>query len=456
MTTPVTSEKAACPDCSALLTTDPRFTQWCPSCHWNALPAGQQRTSTTGSKGSTGAARRRLDELDQALEQRLFQQATAGGTNLRPRRGGAHLAVTLLALPVHALTLTAVVGAVLVVQLGVWTDYVAALALLGVAYLGRPRLGSLSRLSTSRHSVSREEAPQLWALTDRIASELGTRRPDAILLDARYNASYARVGWRRRTVLTLGLPLWTTLSEQERVALLAHEFGHGANGDSRRGVWLGAALGSLSEWVRLLAPSRVRTRGGIEAMAALVAYLFQTVLQALAELYLRLLLRLTRMDSRRAEYLADSFTVRLAGAAGAAGLMEALHLGTAYETIAAQRRLAARQVPSQRRRASRRAAGEEPQATEQPEKEQPADLWTSLAAYVRSIPPEERTRRVVAAELGHDTFDTTHPPTHLRLAFVRGLPAGEPAITLDAPASAAIDQELQPLGRRIEAAVIDR
>ncbi|WP_052441341.1 M48 family metallopeptidase [Streptacidiphilus anmyonensis] len=450
MTTPVTSEKTVCPKCSGSLTTDPRFTKWCPSCHWNALPQGAP--STDGA----GKTRGRLAQLDEALEQRLYQQVTTQGAELRPRRGGAHLAVALLALPVHLLTLAALAGAVVLLRINVWTADIAAVLLLGAAWLGRPRLGSLSRLAAKRHRVTREEAPRLWALADGVADELGTRRADVILVDGRFNASYARVGWRRRTVLILGLPLWVSLTEQERVALLAHEFGHGANGDSRRGVWLGAALGSLSEWVQLLRPSRIRTRAGVEALAAMLAYALQTVLNAVAELYLRLLLRVTRLDSRRAEYLADSFTVRLAGTAGAAGLMEALRLETAYETMIAQRSMAAQRIPAQRRRAARGTAVQgADQEEKRPTEEQP-DLWTSLAAYVRSIPPEERTRRVIAAQLGRESFDTTHPPTHLRLAFVRGLPAGEPAVTLDEPSSVAIDRELAPVGRRIEAAVTDR
>jgi Zn-dependent protease with chaperone function len=448
MTTPVTSEKAdqtVCPECSALLTDDPRFTRWCPSCHWNALPQGKPRTTESGGL---------RDRLDQAMEQRLFQEASSG-RGLRPRRGGAHVAVTLLALPVHLVTLAAAVGVVLLLRIGVWTADLGAIALAGVAYLGRPRLGRVARVTKGRHVLARESAPQLWALADSVAAGLGTRGPDIIVVDGRFNASYQRVGWRRRVVLTLGLPLWLSLSEQERVALLAHEFGHGANGDSRRGIWLGAALGSLAEWVQLLKPPPNRLRShGLEALAALLAMLAQSFLRGVAELYLRALLRLTRHDGRRAEYLADSFMVGLAGAPGAEGLLEVLHLHTAFETIVAQRRLAGRRLPTQRfTRAALQKERQNPTASEQTAA---PDLWTSLSAYVHSIPAEERTRRVVAAQLTHDDFDATHPPRHLRLAFVRGLPAGEPAVVLDPRTSTAIDDELRPVGVAVEAELLDR
>ncbi|WP_037604989.1 M48 family metalloprotease [Streptacidiphilus rugosus] len=402
----------------------------------------------------TGRSLRR--RLDESLEQRLFQEAVSGPGGLRRRADLPHVLAWTLALPVHLLTLAALGGVVVLLAADVWTADIAALALLGVAWVGRPRLGSMRAERRKSLTVSREAAPQLWSLMDAVAAELGTRGPDLVVVDRRFNASYARVGLRRRVVLRIGLPLWVSLDEQERVALLAHEFGHGVNGDVRRGLWLGVALSSLAEWWYFLTPSpgrvRVRIRGGLDVLFTLVAETVQRLLAVLAELYHRLLHWLTRHGSRRAEYLADSFMVRLAGPGGAAGLVEALRLGTAFETLVQQRTMAARR-PVQRSRSRRNeaAGGAEPAS-----EVTPPDLWTQLGTYVRSIPAEERTRRIVASQLRHDDFDGTHPPAHLRLAYVRSLPEGEPAVVLDPAASEAIDAELRPAGVSIAAELIRR
>ncbi|WP_084729222.1 M48 family metalloprotease [Streptacidiphilus neutrinimicus] len=433
MTTPTTSENAVCPECSGSLTNDPRFAVWCPSCHWNALPETTRKPTSQENN-----LRRRLDR---ALEERLFQEAVSG-RDLKPHRDASFFAAAALALPVHLVTLAALVAGGLLVAYGSWPGWVAAAALFGIAYQCRPRLGSYRKAVRKAAVVTRADAPALWALADSVADELGTRRADAIVLSRRFNASYARLGLRRRVVLVLGMPLWASLSEQERVALLAHEFGHGANGDARRGLWLGAALSGLEEWWRILQTSALaRNRShGLEAFVMLLVSWLTAGLAQLVLLYARLLNWLTRIGSRRAEYLADSFTSRLAGTEGATGLLEALRLGTAYESVIHRRRVAGQRIPGQRHRRGGAPGAAEPVVPEL----SAGDLWTQVQEYVRTIPAAERTRRLLVSELTHDDFDGTHPPTHLRLAFVRSRETAEPAVRLSPADSAAIDAELRP------------
>ncbi|WP_160311565.1 M48 family metallopeptidase [Streptacidiphilus melanogenes] len=407
------------------------------------LPESQLKAAEKKGKKEGNGLRQRLDR---ALEERLFDEAVSG-KDLGPRRDAAHYAAVALALPVHLVTLAALVSGCLLIAYGAWPAWIGALALFAVAYAGRPRLGSYRRFLKRSTAVTRQNAPALWDLADSVADGIGTRRADAILIDGRYNAGYTRVGLRRRVVLRIGMPMWASLREQERVALLAHEFGHGANGDARRGIWLGAALEALVEWVQgLRANSSMRSRRrGMEAVVALVVSWLTAGIAQLVLLYARLLHWLTRMGSRRAEYLADSFTTRLAGTEGAVGLVEALRLGTAYESVVHQRKVAGQRVPGRWRRGA--GAADEPATVAEAPK---TDLWTQIQEYVRSIPAAERTRRILAAELTHSDFDGTHPPSHLRLAFVRRRDeAAEPAVLLSPEASAAIDAELRLLARPI-------
>src|SRR5207247_2018650 len=102
--------------------------------------------------------------------------------------------------------------------------------------------------------LARAEAPRLYALVDRIAEALETKRVDAIFINRQFNASWSVVGIRRRSVLRLGLPLLSALTPQERVALIAHELGHGRNGDARRGFVVGSAVNGLEQLYVVLAP----------------------------------------------------------------------------------------------------------------------------------------------------------------------------------------------------------
>ncbi|MFF1871741.1 hypothetical protein [Kitasatospora herbaricolor] len=49
---------------------------------------------------------------------------------------------------------------------------------------------------------------------------MGTKLVDVIRVTDEFNASFARVGLRRRSVLTLGLPLGEPLGQRQRLALL--------------------------------------------------------------------------------------------------------------------------------------------------------------------------------------------------------------------------------------------
>src|SRR6202022_4562060 len=85
------------------------------------------------------------------------------------------------------------------------------------AVLMAPRLGELDE---DAPAVARDEAPELYALIDRVASAVSTKTATVLVVDSDYNASWVVVGWRRRRVLTLGLPLLTALDPDERVALV--------------------------------------------------------------------------------------------------------------------------------------------------------------------------------------------------------------------------------------------
>jgi Zn-dependent protease with chaperone function len=236
-------------------------------------------------------------------------------------------------------------------------------------------------------------------------------------------------------VLTIGLPLWETLDPGQRLALLGHEFAHGAAGDTRETLWVRTAVSSLDEWYTIFRPGHrsVHARGGgggggaVAIIGEMVAMVVLGIFAELTILLNRSLSRLTILSGRRAEYLADELAARIAGRDKAAEMLAALTLGSSTRQVIRQR-----QSASASRR--RRAGAAQPAAR--------ADFWTDLRSYVASIPENERARRLLVSELDDSAVDSTHPPTHLRIAFVRRLPAAEPAFTLNTDELAAVDKEL--------------
>jgi len=122
------------------------------------------------------------------------------------------------------------------------------------------------------------------------------------LLEEEFNASFGRVGWKQREVLTLGLPLWAILEDAERVALIAHELAHGVNGDPVRGFYVGSAVAALARWHVLLHPDRIwDEEKGVAGLPAIPFNLAMAMLANLARLAASVLAHLLWRDSHEFE-----------------------------------------------------------------------------------------------------------------------------------------------------------
>ncbi|MFI8825596.1 M48 family metalloprotease [Streptomyces sp. NPDC053431] len=425
-----------CPACGERIPVDSRFVVWCAECGWNADPGGRG----PGSGGS------RIDRLRRTLAHRYGEQlfadlgrdpATAAGSLPASPSGSAGapgLLATALALFVHGITVALVVLGLQLLVGGWGEGFQPALGalLLALAFTLRPRFGSLAKIRNGAPVLERSDAPQLFALLDEVAGAVGTRGVDVVLLDADANASVRTYGLRQRRALGLGLSLWAVLDRQERVALLGHEFGHYAHGDTRHGVLVGSALRSLGTWQYMLAPNRGDTL--MDQLANLL-----TALPRLAVHGMILLLdQATLRVSQRAEYLADASAARAAGVDGAAGLLDRLLVTGSAETVLQRETVAART------RIGRTARREDPAE----------GLWDRVAAHVAAVPEREYERLRRVAELRGHSVDATHPPTHLRRRLVsRGehRPAG---VVLDAARSVAVDAELAEPARTVAREVL--
>ncbi len=99
-------------------------------------------------------------------------------------------------------------------------------------------------------SLARDDEPLLFAYIERLCALVGAPFPKRIDVDCQVNASASfRRGWlsllSQDLVLTLGLPLVDGLSLQQLTGVLAHEFGHFAQG---AGMRLTYVIRSVNHW----------------------------------------------------------------------------------------------------------------------------------------------------------------------------------------------------------------
>ncbi|MBZ4320466.1 M48 family metallopeptidase [Streptomyces huiliensis] len=411
-------------ECGGTVPVDERYVDWCDACDWNVDSA-----RTEPPPGRITAVRR---ALARRYGEQLADEMGRRDGLAPPKRDAPTVAAFALALLVHGVTAAVAVAGVLLVVLG-WSTVVQPLlgvVLLAVAVVVFPRP---ARLPGNTPVLYRADAPRLFGLIDEVGGRVGTAGVHAVLVTAEFNASVTVYGFRRRRVLTLGLPLWRVLSPQERVALLGHELGHFAHGDIRYGAVTGEALRTLSVWHYTLAPGPVN--GPVDLFVNGMTFLPRRAVQGL----LLLLDHLSLRASQRAEYLADADAARAGSTEAAVGLMDRLLLvGTVHSEL---RRVAAA--------ASMRGGRGGHEARQEAER----GLWDGLAGHVGAVPEREVERlRRAGARRGH-SVDSTHPPTHLRR---RCLLAGGPSpagIVYGDALSAATAAELAPaeaeLARRV-------
>ena len=411
-----------CPNCGASLPVVPPYLTWCHQCGWNVKAAPRPPLPA-------GRFDRLYEEAGRRVGQRLERELAAAET-LEPRLTPSKALAYAIAAGVHLSTLLLVAGGVVLIALFPTKIFaIAAGALMiAVAVLVRPRFGRVP----DEDIVSRDAAPTLFRLFDRVAEAVGTKTVDILVVDDLYNAAWAILGVRRKRVLRVGLPLIAALEPQERVGVVAHELAHARNGDSSRGLFVGSAIRGLAHWYVVLAPHR--TTGVNQplyapiGLAEKVANVFLWFLSRPPLLLFRVEVELLLQDGRRAEYLADAIAARVAGSEAVVATHEKLLLESSFE-----------QVVRQFSRPSNH--GNE------------SAVFDVVRSHLDAVPPRERERRRRVALLEDSTLGATHPPTGQRIRLLEQRPVHRAQVALTAAESDEIDRELsglrQRLGRRL-------
>ncbi|MFF3468353.1 M48 family metalloprotease [Streptomyces sp. NPDC002619] len=411
-----------CPQCGADMPVDEGYPVWCAGCDWNVAPE-------LFVYGLGGTAERRRELAGRHGTETFEELAREGTQGLRARLTPSYVLACALALLVHALSFALLgVGVWLLVRS--WGNPFAMVfgVLMVLLFLVlRPRF---PKLDESVPRLGRVDAPRLFKFVDSVAAGTGTRSVDAIVVEPYVNAGVTTYGLRRR-VLHLGLGLWAVLTPQQKVALLGHELGHFANGDTRYTSVVASALYTLRVWVLVLAPESWKGR----LTHLLVAGLLRIPYYA-ARSTLTLLEKITLRGFPRREYLADDLAAEVASTEAARDLMETL--------------LHVERIDGELRRLTDEATADAgrpgtPRLDE--------TLWPRLADHLASVPARERERQRRVSALRWHQQDATHPPTHLRIELLDRRGPSTAKVVLDERTERAMERELRSSAKRLARAI---
>lgn len=404
-----------CGSCGAPVPVHDLVRPWCEVCGWNVTEASDLPRSFID---------RKIDALGRLHGEWLLKQvSSAPEAELRPRLSVSVLIAYFISLLVLTANLLIGLAGLYLIIWG-WPNVMFLAGggiLLVTSWFLRPYLGSLPK-----DCVARNDYPALFALVDRVAAELKVRPVEHVRIDEQFNASMAEIGLGRTPVLTIGLPLWTSLVAQERVAIIGHELAHRANHDPARTMVIGNGLLALDRWNYLLAPPQHSTEG----LGELVIHGFMFVLAKMTRGLRALLANLLFIESQRAEYLADHLAAKVAGSAAGISLLQKIGLAGNLKAVV-----------------ERVYYGGDTDGR---------SVIEAFRAFVRSVPAREMERIQRADEKENARIDSSHPPTAMRIRFIENRGLAVSAIILDESQSGAIDVELRPLSERLSMKIMDR
>jgi Zn-dependent protease with chaperone function len=225
-----------------------------------------------------------------------------------------------------------------------------------VAFMVKPFFAAKARTPECM-TLDRAKEPLLFAFVEKICGLVGAPAPCRVDVDCQVNASASlrRGLWSQDLVLTLGLPLVSGLDMRQFAGVLAHEFGHFAQG---AGLRLTYVIRRINFWFARVVYERDAWDVTLEQTARDADWRIAIVLQAargcvwVTRRILWALMHAGHVIScfmlRQMEYDADSYEAKLAGSdafASTASRLRVLNVATQVAYADVRQSWASRRLP---------------------------------------------------------------------------------------------------------------
>jgi Zn-dependent protease with chaperone function len=407
---------STCPKCGATIPMNEGYVSWCDKCNWNVQQEDLYSPSNFFEKYSILLARKYGKEL--------FDKISNLET-IRPSITVLDILVYIISAAVHSVTAITFITGVLFIIKGKqnYMLYIYGVLMFTLTYLLFPRTEKIEG-----KILSRKEYPRLYGIVDEIAESIGTQKIDGIIVNEDFNAAFGQFGWKRKSILYVGLPLFSILNAQEKVAIVSHELAHGRNNDINRSLLVYTAVNSLLKWHYALYPDYIFEPGmGILALGAIPFKLVGIGIAETIRLIAYLLAYLLCANKQRAEYFADYIGAEISGTDAMISMLDKLYYGNVFNFTV------------------KRAAINGEQNI----------LFKQFRDNITKIPERESKRIKVLEGLEGARLDATHPLTEFRIKFLMSRPIVKPRYSLNEFNNDKLNDELGNLEQDIELQLVD-
>lgn len=408
-----------CPVCHGELSEIEDLTLWCKACERNIVHTESVKTENVFQDIYLSLSRKHGESLFNSL-------VNASSEKLKPTMTLAKVCAFAVAAFIYLITLSLPIFGIWVFVIGwgnIFTLIIGIVCLL-MAWFIRPRIPKVPK-----GVILREDFPILYKFIDSIAASLNSKTTDGVIIHGDLNAGIGQFGLANKKIIHIGLSLWEILSIEEKTALIAHELSHGINGDPMRGLFIGNALESSINWYLILRPvSLWEPENGLLGILMFPLNVFLLILSGCVWLIANLLAYLIYTDSQKSEYFADYLATKVCGTDAMVSLLEKGLIGSKrFEMILHRVSL----------------------------KKEESDLFEDFKRDILSLLPEEKEKLKKIGELESSRLDSTHPPTHLRIKFLRHHFEAGTQILPSADKIELLEKEMSKLKSKAQTEIID-
>ncbi|MEO2074821.1 MAG: M48 family metallopeptidase [Bacillus sp. (in: firmicutes)] len=309
-----------CPNCLKTIPVHKGYITWC-ECGYNLHTAKEEEPKRKSRMV------RLYDHLGERSGEFIFQQMM-NTTNFTQRKSIVNMIALMIATIVHTISVASFVFGVylLFFQHNHFILLFFGLVLLGIAWFTRPRVGKLEK---NERIIPKDEMPATYAVLDDLADAMGIKKIDGIIINEDYNAAITKIGWRRRTIVFIGVPLFSALTPDEQCSVFAHELGHYQNKDLTYGFYVGTAINTLYDWYTLLDPVQSEQTFEYSLLDMITNFILKLLAQ-IPYLTFSLLLHLLWNQKQIGEYLADYRAAQICGSMTVIKDLEKIHMDRVY------------------------------------------------------------------------------------------------------------------------------
>lgn len=290
-----------CPNCGNIVPVDDGYIPWCEKCNWNINPEVYYQKE----KNAFDAF---YEKIGMASKERLFSKIMKENCIIHkttPYTVLAYLISSIIYLPSIYLIMASfyilfkldfISGSPFIS--GAPHKYAISVILFSLG------IGILPKFRKAKEiELMRNEFPALYKCVDMISDRLNSKRIKQLYANYDFNACDAKTGIRQKNHIVLGIPFFSILDIDEKIAVIAHKIAHCRNNDVSRQWFVNLAMNSLSQWYDKLS-----------AYGRLIVTMPVTwPLSMLLKMIIHILGLVIWKDCQKAEYFADGQAAGIAG-----------------------------------------------------------------------------------------------------------------------------------------------